>query len=414
MRNISHELRKKAEGLADRLEGIKSETTPVEAAAMIRSLLQLVWRCRACGVEQDSSGPIASSSEPALADWVKFSLAAGETPDGIMHRALVNIASTPVLSMNTASPQEVAQSALKAAGALAKASAAAGDEEFDDELRLRILAYEVALREEIDENGTVNLDRARRQLMSMLRRPKFEQHLTERERFEDAAFAQGFLSSIERTKPSEFGPIGIRWKADGCPTKIEFLSKKEDGEYVDDTLNSAWWAWCEALKDKPMGAERARASFSSDPLLPCDLIVGSGTFTKGLPMRLAQGAINRMFRRMKEDLERQVAWFRDAVSVLGFDAPAGDGVNPLKEKLVELLAVGTTELRDYPELKLILGENGTIAAELRRLLKRLDRAVRVVDAVGQTIDLDGFTALIAHENVRKEIENAYRIYKEGA
>lgn len=36
-------------------------------------------------------------------------------------------------------------------------------------------------------------------------------------------------------------------------------------------------------------------------------------------------------------LQDEVNWFRDAVSVLGFDAPGGDGVNPLKERLAELL-----------------------------------------------------------------------------
>lgn len=38
-----------------------------------------------------------------------------------------------------------------------------------------------------------------------------------------------------------------------------------------------------------------------------------------------------------KDLKREVEWFRDACSVLGFDAPGGDGVNPLKERLTELL-----------------------------------------------------------------------------
>lgn len=36
-------------------------------------------------------------------------------------------------------------------------------------------------------------------------------------------------------------------------------------------------------------------------------------------------------------LQSEVKWFRDAVSILGFDAPGGDGVNPLKERLAELL-----------------------------------------------------------------------------
>lgn len=40
-----------------------------------------------------------------------------------------------------------------------------------------------------------------------------------------------------------------------------------------------------------------------------------------------------------EELAKQVAWFRDAVSILGFDCPPGDGINPLKEQLKQLVAL---------------------------------------------------------------------------
>ena len=44
-------------------------------------------------------------------------------------------------------------------------------------------------------------------------------------------------------------------------------------------------------------------------------------------------------RERAESAERECKWFRDACSILGFDAPGGDGCNPLKERLNELLAV---------------------------------------------------------------------------
>ena len=43
-------------------------------------------------------------------------------------------------------------------------------------------------------------------------------------------------------------------------------------------------------------------------------------------------------RERAESAERECKWFRDACSVLGFDAPGEDGCNPLKERLDELLA----------------------------------------------------------------------------
>ena len=68
---------------------------------------------------------------------------------------------------------------------------------------------------------------------------------TGRAAFETAAFDQRFLSSIKCTKPGEFGPVGIYLMPKDCPSKDEFLEKRENGEYVDDSLNAAWWAWQE-------------------------------------------------------------------------------------------------------------------------------------------------------------------------
>ena len=49
-------------------------------------------------------------------EWVKVAHALGETPEGIILRALINVASISPLS--TASPQEIAKTALVAAGVL--------------------------------------------------------------------------------------------------------------------------------------------------------------------------------------------------------------------------------------------------------------------------------------------------------
>ncbi len=37
-----------------------------------------------------------------------------------------------------------------------------------------------------------------------------------------------------------------------------------------------------------------------EPRLPCDLVVGAGTFKKGVPVKTAQGAIDRMFEHLRE------------------------------------------------------------------------------------------------------------------
>ncbi len=65
-----------------------------------------------------------------------------------------------------------------------------------------------------------------------------------RDRFEDRAFAQRYIMSIRHRDSG--GPLALV-SAD-CPTKAEFLERKPDGQYVDDTLNAMWWSWCEATR----------------------------------------------------------------------------------------------------------------------------------------------------------------------
>lgn len=63
-----------------------------------------------------------------------------------------------------------------------------------------------------------------------------------REAFEEAVFLQYFMSTIQRTGmggPCELMPVG-------CKTKERFVARSETGEYVELTLNAAWWAWQKA------------------------------------------------------------------------------------------------------------------------------------------------------------------------
>jgi len=67
---------------------------------------------------------------------------------------------------------------------------------------------------------------------------------TEREAFEEKAFAQRYIKSIKRVSDSNItglAPVG-------CPTKVEFVKRNEDGSYVDPTLDAMWWAWQAALR----------------------------------------------------------------------------------------------------------------------------------------------------------------------
>jgi hypothetical protein len=64
----------------------------------------------------------------------------------------------------------------------------------------------------------------------------------QRERFEERAFNQRFLASIQKV-----GTGCTTFQVVGCPFKVDFVERKEDGTYVDDTLNAMWWAWKTAL-----------------------------------------------------------------------------------------------------------------------------------------------------------------------
>lgn len=65
---------------------------------------------------------------------------------------------------------------------------------------------------------------------------------TRRELFEEAAFRQRYISSITRVNEGQFGMHSI-----GCPTKAEFITKDLDGNYVEESLNIAWWGFTGAL-----------------------------------------------------------------------------------------------------------------------------------------------------------------------
>jgi hypothetical protein len=64
----------------------------------------------------------------------------------------------------------------------------------------------------------------------------------ERERFEERAFNQRFLMSIRKV-----GSGCMTFMSVDCPHMEDFVTRKEDGTYVDDTHNAMWWAWKTAL-----------------------------------------------------------------------------------------------------------------------------------------------------------------------
>lgn len=69
--------------------------------------------------------------------------------------------------------------------------------------------------------------------------------INEKDMFEEAVFAQYFLSTIKRNpnppKPKISGALDFI--SVNCKDKENFLSKNDDGSYKEDTLNAAWWAW---------------------------------------------------------------------------------------------------------------------------------------------------------------------------
>ena len=75
---------------------------------------------------------------------------------------------------------------------------------------------------------------------------------SEREQFEEAAFGQYFMSTIQKnpaTGPKISGCMDF--VSVDCKTSAEFLAKDKVGKYLEATLNSAWWAWQEARKRLP-------------------------------------------------------------------------------------------------------------------------------------------------------------------
>jgi hypothetical protein len=65
----------------------------------------------------------------------------------------------------------------------------------------------------------------------------------ERVDFEEAAFFQYFMSNIKQTKDPLVNLVQIHFEPVEMKNKVDFLVKKDNGSYEDDTLNSAWWAW---------------------------------------------------------------------------------------------------------------------------------------------------------------------------
>lgn len=65
-----------------------------------------------------------------------------------------------------------------------------------------------------------------------------------RKRFEDAAFNQRFISSIKKVGDGPFALQPV-----GCPPKDEFVKRGENGDYIEEGLNYAWWAWKARGKD---------------------------------------------------------------------------------------------------------------------------------------------------------------------
>jgi hypothetical protein len=64
-----------------------------------------------------------------------------------------------------------------------------------------------------------------------------------REAFEERAFAERFLCSIERVRWAE----GFPMLSVDCPTKKEFVKRDSKGNYEDVTLAAMWWGWSEAI-----------------------------------------------------------------------------------------------------------------------------------------------------------------------
>ena len=60
---------------------------------------------------------------------------------------------------------------------------------------------------------------------------------SEREQFEERAYSQRFIRSIEYVPGN---PLGFR---SDCPNLAEFVKRDLKGDYIDPTLDAMWWAW---------------------------------------------------------------------------------------------------------------------------------------------------------------------------
>lgn len=61
--------------------------------------------------------------------------------------------------------------------------------------------------------------------------------------FEERLFNQMFIPSVQKV-----GTGCMTFKPVGCPPMAEAMARREDGLYVDDSVNAAWWAWQAALE----------------------------------------------------------------------------------------------------------------------------------------------------------------------
>lgn len=72
----------------------------------------------------------------------------------------------------------------------------------------------------------------------------------ERKLFEERAFAQYYLSTIQKNtnipKPRISGALDF--VSINCKNSSDFLAKNDGGSYIEDSLNPAWWAWQERAK----------------------------------------------------------------------------------------------------------------------------------------------------------------------
>lgn len=80
-----------------------------------------------------------------------------------------------------------------------------------------------------------------------------------RELFEEKAFCQRYISSITRVNDSQFGLQSF-----DCPTKAEFITKDDEGNYLEESLNFAWWGFNAALDAVEIGLPKTCAYESLD------------------------------------------------------------------------------------------------------------------------------------------------------